>query len=119
MNDGFIALDREWRLTYVNAEAERINGIRATPELFETAGLEAHLGRVFVAGDSAGGSNTAEPAYAARVSLDQTQMQVDGRLLDLSPGMTVSVEIKTGSRRIIGYLLSPLLRHTHHVARKR
>jgi PAS domain S-box-containing protein len=26
--DGFIALDREWRFTYVNAEAERINGIR-------------------------------------------------------------------------------------------
>jgi hemolysin D len=70
-------------------------------------------------GDSAGGGNTAEPAYAARVSLDQTQMQVDGRLLDLSPGMTVSVEIKTGSRRIIGYLLSPLLRHTEESLRER
>jgi PAS domain S-box-containing protein len=28
ITDGFIALDREWRLIYVNAEAERINGIR-------------------------------------------------------------------------------------------
>jgi PAS domain S-box-containing protein len=28
ITDGFIALDREWRFTHVNAEAERINGMR-------------------------------------------------------------------------------------------
>jgi PAS domain S-box-containing protein len=28
ITDGFIALDGEWRFTYVNAEAERINGMR-------------------------------------------------------------------------------------------
>jgi PAS domain S-box-containing protein len=28
ITDGFIALDSEWRFTHVNAEAERINGIR-------------------------------------------------------------------------------------------
>jgi PAS domain S-box-containing protein len=28
IRDGFIALDGEWRFTYVNAEAERINGMR-------------------------------------------------------------------------------------------
>ena len=31
-------------------------------------------------------------------------------MVNLSPGMAVTVEIKTGSRRIIGYLLSPLLK---------
>ena len=49
--------------------------------------------------------------YAARVLLDRTQMQVDDKLVNLSPGMAVTVEIKTGSRRIISYLLSPLLKY--------
>ena len=51
--------------------------------------------------------------YSARVSLDKTQMQIDGQLVSLSPGMAVTVEIKTGSRHIIEFLLSPLLRHRH------
>jgi hemolysin D len=52
-----------------------------------------------------------ELVYAARVSLDRTNMRVDNRMVDLSPGMAVTVEIKTGSRRVISYLLSPLLRY--------
>jgi hemolysin D len=50
-------------------------------------------------------------AYAARISLDQTKMQLEDRLVNLSPGMAVTVDIKTGSRRIISYLLSPLARY--------
>src|SRR5260370_32723490 len=42
-----------------------------------------------------------EMNYAARVSLDRTQMQVDDRLVNLSPGMAVTLEPKTGTRRII------------------
>jgi hemolysin D len=65
------------------------------------------------AGQSA---STSEPpgqelVYAARVSLNRTQMEVEGKMVDLSPGMAVTVEIKTGQRRIIEYLLSPLLRY--------
>jgi hemolysin D len=64
-------------------------------------------------------SGASEPAYAARVSLDQTQMQVDDKLLNLSAGMAVTVEIKTGTRRIIDYLLSPILRHSQESLRER
>ena len=46
-------------------------------------------------------------------------MQVDDRLINLSPGMAVTVEIKTGTRRIISYLLSPLTRYTHDSLRER
>jgi hemolysin D len=60
-----------------------------------------------------------ELVYAARVSLDHEQMEVDDRLVNLSPGMAVTVEIKTGSRRIISYLLSPLARYTHDSLRER
>ena len=54
-----------------------------------------------------------ELSYAARVSLDRTQLQVDGAPANLSPGMAVTVEIRTGSRAVISYLLSPLLRYAH------
>jgi hemolysin D len=68
---------------------------------------------------SASDNAASEPAYAARVSLDQTWMQVDDKPLNLSPGMAVTVEIKTGTRRIIGYLLSPILRHSQESLRER
>ena len=57
--------------------------------------------------------------YAVRISLDQHQMQADDKLVDLGPGMAVTAEVKTGSRRIIGYLLSPLARYEHDVLRER
>ena len=60
-----------------------------------------------------------ELVYAARVSLSRSKMQVEERLVDLSPGMAVTVEIKTGSRTIISYLLSPLLRYKQEALRER
>jgi hemolysin D len=60
-----------------------------------------------------------ELVYAAPVSLDRTQMPIEDRLVDLTPGMAVTVEIKTGSRRLIEYLLSPLLRYKQGSLRER
>ena len=54
-----------------------------------------------------------ELSYAARVSLEQTQIQVGDTRANLSPGMAVTVEVKTGSRAVLTYLLSPLLRYAH------
>jgi hemolysin D len=53
------------------------------------------------------------PVYAVKVLLDQSTMIIDGRQVALAPGMSVSIEIKTGSRRIIEYFLSPLMKHAH------
>ena len=60
-----------------------------------------------------------ELLYAARVLLDKTQMQIDGKLINLDPGMAVAIEIKTGLRRVIEYLLSPLLRYSEESLRER
>jgi hemolysin D len=60
-----------------------------------------------------------ELLYAARISLDRSQMWVDDKLVNLSPGMAVTVEIKTGSRKVIEYLLSPLLRAKESALRER
>jgi hemolysin D len=69
-------------------------------------------------------NETSEPKgqelnYSARISLDRTQMQIDDRMVNLSPGMAVTVEIKTGSRNILSYLLSPLRRYRHETLRER
>jgi membrane fusion protein, hemolysin D len=72
-----------------------------------------------------GGTNdSSEPkgqelSYSARISLDRTAMQIDDRMVTLSPGMAVTVEIKTGSRSILSYLLSPLLRYRQEALRER
>src|SRR6476660_3354252 len=64
-------------------------------------------------------TNGKESNYAARVSLDRKQMQIDDRVVDLSPGMAATVEIKTGSRTILSYLLSPLLRYRQEALHER
>jgi hemolysin D len=73
------------------------------------------------AGDESDGSEPAgqELVYAARIALDKTQMDVDGRMVNLAPGMAVTAEIKTGARHVISYLLSPLVRHAHEAMRER
>jgi hemolysin D len=57
--------------------------------------------------------------YAARISLDRTQMQIEGNVVNLSPGMAVTVEVKTGSRTVISYLFSPLIRYRQESLRER
>ena len=69
-------------------------------------------------------TNSSEPkgqelTYAARISVDRSQMQVEDKKVNLSPGMAVTAEIKTGSRRIISYLLSPLVRYKQESLRER
>ena len=60
-----------------------------------------------------------ELVYAARISIDRSQMEIENKRVNLSPGMAVTVEIKTGSRRIISYLLSPLARYKQESLRER
>lgn len=57
--------------------------------------------------------------FASRVSMDRSTIHVEGKQVNLSPGMAVSVEIKTGQRRIIEYLLSPLLKSVKESLRER
>ncbi len=60
-----------------------------------------------------------ELSYVARISLDRTAMDIDGRSVNLRPGMAVTAEINTGTRRVIEYLLSPLLRYREESLRER
>lgn len=46
--------------------------------------------------------------FPVTISLAQTQIDVDGKMIRLAPGMNLTAEIKTGKRRVIEYLLSPI-----------
>jgi hemolysin D len=46
--------------------------------------------------------------FPAILQLKQSSINVDGKTVPLSPGMAVTVEIKTGARRALDYVLAPL-----------
>ena len=78
-----------------------------------------------IAGELINISNDAVPddtlglRYLAHVQIEKDWMQVENRKVNLSPGMSVAVEIKTGQRRLIEYFLSPLLRFKQESIRER
>ncbi|MEO3715940.1 HlyD family type I secretion periplasmic adaptor subunit, partial [Roseateles flavus] len=49
--------------------------------------------------------------FPATLVLQRHQLDVDGKTIKLAPGMNLTAEIKTGKRRVIDYLLSPLQQH--------
>jgi hemolysin D len=49
--------------------------------------------------------------YAVTIALDRPTLMVEGRHMPLTPGMTATVDIRTGDRRVIEYVLSPLIEH--------
>lgn len=57
--------------------------------------------------------------YQAKVRMDAHRLNVEGTWVNLSAGMAVSAEIKTGKRRVITYLLSPLQQHSGEALRER
>jgi hemolysin D len=46
--------------------------------------------------------------YVAVVTLDRASIDVDGKHVPLSAGLSVTADVRTGTRRIISYLLSPM-----------
>ena len=76
-------------------------------------------GRVVSISDDAAPIEKVGLVYPTRVSMDRATIEVEGKQVHLSPGMAVTVEIKTGQRRVIEYLLSPLLKSMKESLRER
>ncbi len=57
--------------------------------------------------------------YPAILTLNQKDMLIDGKHIPISPGMNVTAEIKTGKRRVIEFLLSPVQRMGNESLRER
>jgi hemolysin D len=83
------------------------------------------------AGQAGEGGNppAAGLTYTARITLDQASIakvlaragcsKVEPCLRKISPGMSVQAEIKTGKRRILKYLLSPIAKVSQEAGRER
>ena len=48
--------------------------------------------------------------FPATLALEHDTIDIDGKHIRLSPGMNLTAEVKTGHRRVIDYLLSPVER---------
>lgn len=57
--------------------------------------------------------------YSSRVKMEKTTIAVGDKNINLTPGMAVTVEVKTGKRRLIEYFLSPLLKYKSESVRER
>jgi hemolysin D len=57
--------------------------------------------------------------FAATLKLARAAIDVDGKAVRLGPGMGVTAEIRTGERRVIAYLTSPLQRAVAESGRER
>ena len=77
------------------------------------AGWVRRLSRAAVADERQG------LVFKAAVALERPFLESDGGRLPLGPGLAATVEIKTGTRRVIEYLLSPLLRYRAEALRER
>ena len=57
--------------------------------------------------------------FPARLVLKANRIDVDGKQIQLAPGMNLTAEIKIGQRRVIAYLLSPIQRAGSESLRER
>lgn len=57
--------------------------------------------------------------YVARIRLARSTISADGKPVQLSSGMGVTADIRTGSRRIISWLLSPIMTTIAQAGRER
>ncbi|MEQ1590991.1 MAG: hypothetical protein ABL892_01240 [Thiobacillaceae bacterium] len=57
--------------------------------------------------------------YSTRVKLVKDTIRVENKTVRLTPGMAVTVEVKTGTRRVIEYFLGPLMQVTSESLRER
>ncbi len=59
------------------------------------------------------------PVYPVRIRIDRNDIRVDDLEVRLSSGMAASVEVQTGKRRIMDFLLSPVARAADESLRER
>lgn len=57
--------------------------------------------------------------FPAQVRLEKTTIEVDGKQTALQAGMSVTADIRTGKRRVIDYLLSPLEQYQSEAMKER
>lgn len=85
----------------------------------EASQIEANPARPGESQGFAGAQRTQNLVFPITILLSRRHIVVDGQRIPVTPGMTVVAEIKTGSRRIIEYLVAPVYEVTSESLRER
>jgi adhesin transport system membrane fusion protein len=72
-----------------------------------------------ITADSLVDQNTGEPYYQVRLSTDTSALTKDGKSFAIIPGMICTVEIMTGRKTILSYLLKPINKARDEALRER
>ena len=66
-----------------------------------------------------GRPNEFSAGYLARISLARPAIEIDGTVVALRPGMHAAVDIRTGRRRLLEYVIAPLVARASNALRER
>jgi RTX toxin transport system membrane fusion protein len=77
------------------------------------AGEVAHVSRDSVQNEQLG------LVFPARIKIERNSIVVEDREVPLQAGMSITAEVRTGDRRVIDYLLSPLQQYQSEAMRER
>lgn len=116
---GFV---REGQMVRVKLEAFPFTDYGIVEGVVETISRDAVASDPPREGAQAGDSRGPPPpslVYSARIRLLRNSIDVRGRRQPIGPGMAVQAEIRTGRRRIIQYLLSPISQAVDEAGRER
>ncbi len=85
----------------------------------DAGAIEGDPARVSAAQGFAGGERTQNLVFPVVLKPDDASITVDGVAEPLTSGMAVTVELKTGARRMLEYLFSPLVEVASKAMRER
>lgn len=88
-----------------------------TYDFIRYGGLEGVVTRI--AADTNTDPNTGQPYYEVIVKTDKTYLGDEKGRLPISPGMTATIDIHTGTRNVMNYIVKPILKLKHEAFRER
>lgn len=93
--------------------------VRVKLDTFDFIKYGAINGKIIRVSDAAILDEEKGLVYEAVIRLDRDNIQVGGKEVKLIPGMTTVADILTGERRLIEYILTPVMRYKDEVMRER
>jgi hemolysin D len=105
------------RYGVIEATVVRV-GRDAIPEP-EARMAEGDPSRAAMPADPGGAERVRNLVFPVILAAHTDHVMADGRKVPLSPGMAVTAEIRTGERRILDYILSPLAQMSSEALRER
>lgn len=89
----------------------------STYDFVRYGGLDGHV--LQVAPDSSTDQNTGETFFRVVIKTDKTWLGEQEGQLPITPGMEATVDIHTGTKSVIDYLIKPVLKLRHEAFRER